>query len=328
RGGGDSATATPRPGVTPQPTTIAPPTATSTSGGRTIRGGDGTAPTQPPSTGPSPSYPTATPGGSRTIRGSVAGSSAAGDGTGGADGGSRVIRGAATPTATVSVEVVAASEPTATEVAATATVPPPTATVPPPTATPIPPTATALPPTATPVLPTETPVPPTATEEPLPTETPLPPTATPTLPPYLAMASDNAGSELARYVTDGDPNTAWYADALTPLSEAVPGDGTPAVAASGTESDEVFLELDLGETTPIGTVRWSFAETEFADLYEVQVSLDGETWQTVTVRENAPDSEWQEQFVGASTRYVRFLFSNPNGDPVLGGLNEVEVYAA
>lgn len=247
-----------------------------------------------------------------------------------------MIRGAPTPTATVA----ATSQPTATAtpvtaaVAPTATMVPPTATAVPPTATPEPPppTATAVPPTETPVPPTETVVPPTATEEPLPTETPEPPTATPTLPPYVAaIVTDNMDSEFARYAVDGDPTTAWYADALTPESAVEAEDATPGVEAAGSASNEVFLELDLGETLPVGTIRWSFVEPDLADLYEVQVSLDGETWQTVTVRENPTIdeiSEWQEQYVGASTRYVRFLFSNPNGDPVLGGLNEVEVYAA
>ena len=87
------------------------------------------------------------------------------------------------------------------------------------------------------------------------------------------------------------------------------------------------LAFDLGEEVPIGQVRWVFAETGAADQFTIQVSLDAEEWQTVATGENAPVGEWQSAPVWATARYVRFLFANPNGDAVLGGIAEVEVLA-
>ncbi|MGI8643955.1 MAG: discoidin domain-containing protein [Thermomicrobiales bacterium] len=136
--------------------------------------------------------------------------------------------------------------------------------------------------------------------------------------------TDNVKSELARYAIDQDRTTAWYADAL-PLETANVDEATPGAVVD--EPDGVFLELDLGSVVSVGLVRWSFADLESADLYEVQISSDGETWQGVTLRDNPQDFEWQEIYIGADAQYVRFLFQNPNGDLILGGLSEVEVYA-
>lgn len=314
-------TATPRPGVTPQPTSAPQPTSPPSTGGRTIRGGGGGSvpPTATPVVGNPPpggtNPPTATPGGSRTIRGSVAGSSVSGDGTGGS-GSNRALRGASTATP-VPPTVIAAA---------------PLQTPAPPTQTPVPATATVVPPTETSVPPTETPVPPTATEELLPTETPVPPpptetpvpTEVPTPAPLTVTASDNVDSVDGWRAIDQDVTTAWYADAL-PLETTDADLATPGAVVD--DPAEVFLELDLGDVVPVGLVRWSFADLEYADLYEVQISSDGETWQRVTLRDNPLDQEWQEFYIGADARYVRFLFENPNEDLILGGLSEVEVYA-
>lgn len=338
RGGGDGSvapTSTPRPGVPPPPTSAPQPTSPPSTGGRTIRGGGGGSvpPTatpvvsNPPPGGSNP--PTATPGGSRTIRGSVAGSSASGDGTGGS-GSNRALRGAST--ATPVPPTVIAAAPIQTPVPPTATVVPPAQTPAPPTATLAPPTETPVPPTATLAPPTETPVPPTATEELLPTETPVPPEPTetpvptdvPTPSPLAVVVSDNVESVNAWRAIDQDVTTAWHADAL-PLETANVNDATPGAVVD--EPDGVFLELDLGSVVSVGLVRWSFAKLEYADLYEVQISSDGETWQSKATFTNPVDSEWQELYIVDNAQYVRFLFQNPNGDQLLGALSEVEVYA-
>lgn len=338
RGGGDGSvapTSTPRPGVPPPPTSAPQPTSPPSTGGRTIRGGGGGSvpPTatpvvsNPPPGGSNP--PTATPGGSRTIRGSVAGSSASGDGTGGS-GSNRALRGAST--ATPVPPTVIAAAPIQTPVPPTATVVPSAQTPAPPTATLAPPTETPVPPTATLAPPTETPVPPTATEELLPTETPVPPPPTetpvptdvPTPSPLAVVVSDNVESVNAWRAIDQDVTTAWHADAL-PLETANVNDATPGAVVD--EPDGVFLELDLGSVVSVGLVRWSFAKLEYADLYEVQISSDGETWQSKATFTNPVDSEWQELYIVDNAQYVRFLFQNPNGDQLLGALSEVEVYA-
>ena len=42
-------------------------------------------------------------------------------------------------------------------------------------------------------------------------------------------------------------------------------------------------------------------------------------------RGNQAPGNWTTQSVGASARYVRFYFTNPNGDKQLGSLAEVKI---
>ena len=261
RGGGSATstprplpTATPRPGVTPPPATSAPPPST---GGRTIRGGSGgsAAPTSTPITSnpappPNPANPTATPGGSRSIRGSVAGASVSGDGTGGAAARSRVIRGA--PTAT----------PAATARPVTST--PRPAPTPTPTARPTmtaTATATAIPPTPTSPAPTATSVPPTPTV-PAPTATAMPPTATPTQPPAVVQSNPSETNTARVAVTSGDgancrgePTTEGSVLAVVPTGSLVTlngesqGEWQPIICEGQTGFISIEL-LDTGTTVP------------------------------------------------------------------------------
>jgi hypothetical protein len=146
-------------------------------------------------------------------------------------------------------------------------------------------------------LPTDTPVP-------APTETPVPPAT-----PYSVVAAGGSanGQVSAAVVLDGDPATFWFA------TEAAP----PAAAD---------LTLDLGAPVPIGAVRWLWATEGSADAVQVQVSADGATWVAVADIGNGPAGVWQEAAPGVVARFVRFAFANPNGDPQLGGLAEVQVW--
>jgi len=137
----------------------------------------------------------------------------------------------------------------------------------------------------------------------------------------FSSVTDDVGDPSAALAADGDPSTAWYADA------AVPDQSGTSDVSGETLAEGPALAFDLGAQVPVGEVRWLFAETGYADRFDVQMSLDGVTWQTVTTRENALAGEWQVAPVNGSTRFVRFLFQNPNGDPVLGGIAEVVIVA-
>lgn len=87
-----------------------------------------------------------------------------------------------------------------------------------------------------------------------------------------------------------------------------------------------YVYVDLGAIKPIGSIRWVFALEGAADAMLVQVSSDRATWTTLTQATNAPAGAWQAVAAGLNARYVRLYFTNPNGDPTLGGLGEVEVW--
>jgi hypothetical protein len=88
-----------------------------------------------------------------------------------------------------------------------------------------------------------------------------------------------------------------------------------------------YVWFDLGSSKKIGTVRWEFGETGYADQVLIQVSNDKKTWTTVATVGNAPAGAWQSLAYGGSARYVRLYFNNPNRDPKLGAVAEVQLLA-
>ena len=80
----------------------------------------------------------------------------------------------------------------------------------------------------------------------------------------------------------------------------------------------------MGAPRSIGEIRWLFSRSGSADYVRVQISNDRSVWTTLTRIQNPTANTWQSFTTNASARYVRFLFSNPNGDAVLGYLAEVE----
>ena len=127
--------------------------------------------------------------------------------------------------------------------------------------------------------------------------------------PYPLYGSGrSSNSTLPREVWDGDPGTIWRTD----------GTSTP---------ESGFVYVTLGEVKPIGAVRWLYGIGEIGDELTIQVSDDRLTWTDVHTAGNAPVGEWQlATFSGLEAKYVRWYFANPNGDPVIGGLAEIEIY--
>lgn len=67
---------------------------------------------------------------------------------------------------------------------------------------------------------------------------------------------------------------------------------------------------------------------KFADQFVVQSSPEGVHWTTFAKASNAPATNtWVTLTAHVTTRFMRFLFSNPNKDANVGFLSEVRFYA-
>jgi hypothetical protein len=122
--------------------------------------------------------------------------------------------------------------------------------------------------------------------------------------------SSNSPANSAPLTLDGKFGTAWQTAMAVP-----PRTGWTA--------------YDLGTTVKLGEIRWRFSQIGFADRYQVQTSSDGVHWSTIAKRGNASAAnKWVTMKATVETRWVRFLFSNPNNDANIGYLSEVRFYAA
>lgn len=220
-----------------------------------------------------------------------------------------------TPTPTSTPTRTPTSTPTATASSTRTPTPSPTATRTP--------TATRAPartrPTRTPTM-TRTPVIKGALNSP--TKTPTrKPTATPTVRSFsaqdgggsvqpagypIARAGRSANSTSSLAAFDGDPATVWITDS----AEA------PARA---------FVWFDLGQSRPIGQIRWLLSRAVPGVEMTIEVSSDRRNWTKVaTVTEFSPGN-WQAVETAVEGRYVRFSFANPGGAAVIGYLAEVQI---
>ncbi|MDQ3514625.1 MAG: S8 family serine peptidase [Chloroflexota bacterium] len=123
----------------------------------------------------------------------------------------------------------------------------------------------------------------------------------------VVRSYQSSGSTLATATYDRNTATAWYTTLTTAPSSA-------------------WFTQDLGGTKALGSVRWRFSATGYADRFTIQTSSDNLTWTTRATGGNAAAGTWQSASFTASARYVRFLFANPNRDTRLGYVSEVEVY--
>lgn len=121
----------------------------------------------------------------------------------------------------------------------------------------------------------------------------------------LAMTS-SANANSPRLADDMGASTAWQTVRANPRA--------------------AYLIVDLGARRPIGTIRWLFKESGWADQMRIEVSSDGSTWQRIGSFGNGPALSWRGVSVGVTARFVRWWFSNPNGDAKLGAVAEVQVW--
>ena len=116
-------------------------------------------------------------------------------------------------------------------------------------------------------------------------------------------SSNSTSSDLA---FDGDFGTVW-----STKKKANPQDA--------------YVWFDLGSVQDIGAIEWMFSREGAADRFAIDVSLDRETWSQVATKSNGAVNEWRSLSWKGRARYVRFYFSNPNDDSVLGYLSEVRI---
>jgi hypothetical protein len=122
--------------------------------------------------------------------------------------------------------------------------------------------------------------------------------------------SSNSPEGSSRLPLDGKIDTAWQTAMSVP-----PRTGWAA--------------YDLGDSVTLGELRWEFSQIGFADQFVVQSSPDGVHWTTFAKGSNALSANtWVTVTTSVKTRFVRFLFSNPNNDANIGYLSEVRFYAA
>ena len=88
-----------------------------------------------------------------------------------------------------------------------------------------------------------------------------------------------------------------------------------------------YVYVTIGSVLPIETIRWVSGAADIGDDLTIQVSNDKAVWSNIHTAGNAPVGEWQvATFSNLNAKYVRWRYTNPNSDPVIGGLAEVEIY--
>ncbi|MBA2470202.1 MAG: discoidin domain-containing protein [Chloroflexia bacterium] len=125
------------------------------------------------------------------------------------------------------------------------------------------------------------------------------------LPIAASSASPNSSSPTRAY--DGDQSTSW---------------STTSVDIPGTS----MVTFDLGREQQLSGVRWMYRLSGGADRMRLQISSDGTAWSQLVTTSNRVPLTWEGWRTTSRARYVRFVFDNPNGVPVLGYLAEVEVW--
>jgi uncharacterized protein YraI len=123
----------------------------------------------------------------------------------------------------------------------------------------------------------------------------------------IARVQRSEGSSPAQALVDRDPSTVWTTDgaAIVPLAAFI---------------------ADLDAVQYVSVIRWQSGAGGLSGTLHVSVSTDNETWTELPIDSLAAPGEWQELAVGTEVRYVRFVFVNDAGLPVVGGVAELEVW--
>ena len=145
-----------------------------------------------------------------------------------------------------------------------------------------------------------------------PTKTPVgTATKTPTAAPkaYTITGSGRtANSLVSTRIWDGYTSTYWR----TYSSDTPPS------------SARVYVALDA--IRYVGSVKWFFARAGWADYCTIEGSTDKLSWWFIGDASVPTAGIWYERLVNRQARYIRFVFSNPDGLDYLGGLAELQVW--
>ncbi|HYI25309.1 MAG TPA: discoidin domain-containing protein, partial [Thermomicrobiales bacterium] len=127
---------------------------------------------------------------------------------------------------------------------------------------------------------------------------------------------------------EGNPlpvSDTWSENGGSSAWNAVDGnDGTSWVSSSG--AGQATITIDLGSEYQLTGVRWRLSEPGRADSLTIQASVDGVSWVTFGTYGNRAAHTWEGVAAGMTARYVRFVADNPNGDPALGEIAEIQVW--
>ncbi|WP_078083249.1 discoidin domain-containing protein [Microbulbifer mangrovi] len=99
----------------------------------------------------------------------------------------------------------------------------------------------------------------------------------------VSASSVEGGYWFAEYAVDGNPATRWSSDA----------------------SDPQWISVDLGSVQPLSKIVLDW-EAAYGSSYEIQVSNDGSSWNTLAIATNG-DGGRDEIALAGSGRYVRVL---------------------
>ncbi len=116
-------------------------------------------------------------------------------------------------------------------------------------------------------------------------------------------ASSTDGGKVPENAVDGNEGTMWQGDS----------------------ADDEYFQVDLGSVQAVNTVNILW-EAAYAEKYEIQVSIDGETWQTVA-KESGMAGWMTSNFAAVNARYVR-MQGVQRGTQYGYGIKEFEVYGA
>lgn len=128
-----------------------------------------------------------------------------------------------------------------------------------------------------------------------------------TVPVTIEAAGRSQNSANSTLAHDGDFSTSWSTTTRKPPKGA-------------------FIWFDLGSAQDVSAIEWMFSLPGAADQFDVEISLDRESWTVIATKSNGAVNEWRSVQWRGRARYVRFSFSNPNADPVVGYLSEVRVF--
>ena len=137
--------------------------------------------------------------------------------------------------------------------------------------------------------------------------------------PVIAAANENLALGQTATASSSYPNRSWTPD------KAVDGDvsgsdsrwsskratGTSNEGTGDTGTKEQWLTVDLGEETPINQIE-IYWEAAFATEYDIQVSLDGEEYETVKTCTAEEAGQQTHRDLGVdSARFVRIYCKEP-----------------
>jgi hypothetical protein len=85
----------------------------------------------------------------------------------------------------------------------------------------------------------------------------------------------------------------------------------------------------MGSVRAVNTIRWMMSSIGYADQFQVRVATSYGSWSNLgTFGNPTATNTWFgiELASARSARFVQLAFTNPNGDPALGAVGEIEIW--